>query len=80
MKNLIKKANALKASVIGVSFVAMGSANAALDQSLVDGVVTDVLADAGIAIAAGFAIFGTVKAAKAGFGLLSSFIGKGARG
>jgi len=80
MKNLVKKASSLKITVASAMMLAMGSANAALEQTAVDAVVTEVLADASIAILAGFAIFGTVKAAKAGFGLLSTFIGKGARG
>mgnify|MGYP005988714187 CR=1 FL=1 len=80
MKNLKKRGLALKTSIVTGSVVAMGSANAALIQTDVDAIVTGVLADVAIAVAAGFAIFGVVKASAVGFGLLASFISKGARG
>jgi hypothetical protein len=67
------KGLAIKSAVVGGCFVA-------LVQADVDAVVTDVLADLAIAVAAGFAIFGTAVAAKVGFSMLSRFIGKGARG
>jgi hypothetical protein len=74
------KGLAIKSAVVGGCFVACANANAALVQADVDAVVTDVLADLAIAVAAGFAIFGTAVAAKVGFSMLSRFIGKGARG
>lgn len=72
--------SAAKSGIATTLIVGIGSANAALDQTQVDSIVAEVLADAAIAVTAGFAIFGFVKAASAGFGLLASFVSKGARG
>lgn len=74
------KGLAIKSAVVTACFMACANANAALVQADADAVVAEVLADLAIAVAAGFAIFGTATAAKAGFGMLSRFIGKGARG
>ncbi len=79
-EKLMSKGVAIKASVVTGCFMMASNANAAIVQADADAVVTEVLADLGIAVAAGFAIFGTATAAKAGFGMLSRFIGKGARG
>jgi hypothetical protein len=79
-KALKNKALPLKAAVVTSLVLMASSANAAIVQADVDAVVTEVLADLTIAVAAGFAIFGTAIAAKVGFGMLSRFIGKGARG
>ncbi|MGY5767755.1 hypothetical protein [Vibrio cincinnatiensis] len=54
------------------------TAHAALDQSIVDGIVTGVTADASIAIAAGFTILAVVLGGRVGFGLVKSFIASGA--
>lgn len=80
MKKVINKARALKTSILTVAILGASSANAAIVQADADAVVAEVLGDLTIAVAAGFAIFGTATAAKAGFGMLSRFIGKGARG
>ncbi len=79
-ESMMSKGTAIKASVTVAAFTLATSANAAIVQADADAVVAEVLADLAIAVAAGFAIFGTATAAKAGFGMLSRFIGKGARG
>ena len=79
-EKMMSKGTAIKASVVTGCFMMACNANAAIVQADADAVVAEVLADLAIAVAAGFAIFGTATAAKAGFGMLSRFIGKGARG
>lgn len=64
----------------GVSVVASGSAAAALDETTVTAVKTAVIADAGTASAAGFAIMAVVLSLSIGFGLLQTFARKGAQG
>lgn len=72
----------MKKTIIGATTVALGtvasSAHAALDQTIVDGIVSGVTADAGIAIAAGFSILAIVLGGRVGFGLVKSFIASGA--
>lgn len=57
---------------------AASTANAALDQTTVDGIVSGISADAAIAIAAGFSILAIVLGARVGFGLVKGFISAGA--
>ena len=75
-----KKASQVKLATVGFIVLASGNANAALVQADVDSIVTAVLADLAMAVAAGFALLTVAAAAKAGFGLVSSFISRGARG
>ncbi|MFA1573957.1 hypothetical protein [Vibrio cyclitrophicus] len=58
--------------------MAASTANAALDQTTVDGIVSGISADAAIAIAAGFSILAIVLGARVGFGLVKGFISAGA--
>lgn len=63
---------------MGSTFVA-GSANAALDQTIVDGIVAVVTSDIAIALAAGFSILAVKLGGQVGMGLVKSFIMSGAR-
>lgn len=64
-------------AVTGAVATVSTSANAALDQAVVDSIVAGVTSDAGIAIAAGFAILAVVLGGRVGFGLVRSFITAG---
>lgn len=69
--------------VLGLS-VAVGSAASmaagSLSADTVTAVQTSVLADAGTASGAGFAVMAVVLSLSIGFGLLQSFVRKGAKG
>ena len=75
---MLKNKKALAwAIVTGTGTMSMNAM--ALTQADADGMVTAILAAAGIAIAAGYSIMAVVKAAKIGIALLGSFLSKGAR-
>lgn len=67
----------LAAGAVAVATVS-NAASAALDQTVVDGIVGGVTSDAAIAIAAGFTILAVVLGGRVGFGLVKSFIASGA--
>lgn len=73
------KAKILSAVLVGVSFIAT-SAHAALDAAVVTAVKDGVVADAGTAVTAGFAVMAVVLGASVGMSLLGRFISKGANG
>lgn len=75
-----KKTKVVSGTLLATAAMISSSAHAALDQGTVDGIVTEVTADAGIAITAGFSVLGVVLAASIGFSLLGRFISKGANG
>jgi len=64
-------------TALAAGSVVTTSAHAAIDQTTVDGIVTGISADAGIAIAAGFAILAVVLGARVGFSLVKTFISAG---
>jgi hypothetical protein len=68
------------ASLTAVTALVSGSANAALDSTVITAIQTEVLGDVGLAVAAGFAILAVVLASSVGMSLLSRFINKGANG
>ena len=75
---MLKNKKALAwAIVTGTGTMSMNAM--ALTQADADGMVTAILAAAGIAIAAGYSIMAVVKAAKIGIALLGSFLSNGAR-
>lgn len=67
----------LTAGAVAVATVS-NAASAALDQTVVDGIVGGVTSDAAIAIAGGFTILAVVLGGRVGFGLVKSFIASGA--
>ncbi len=67
----------LTAGAVSVATVS-NAASAALDQTVVDGIVGGVTSDAAIAIAAGFTILAVVLGGRVGFSLVKSFIASGA--
>lgn len=62
-----------------VGLAAASPAAMAIDQATADTVVAAVLAGTAISIAAGYAVFVVIKAAKIGIMVLSSFLSRGAR-
>ncbi len=68
------------ASFAGASALLATNANAALDSAAIEAIKTEVLADVGLAVAAGFGILAVVLASSVGMSLLSRFINKGANG
>lgn len=56
------------------------AANAALDEAVVNAVKSTIIADAGTAVQAGFAVMAVVLGASVGMTLLGKFINKGASG
>ncbi len=66
----------LSAAVGSVASMAAGS----LDATTVTAVQASVIADAGTASGAGFAVMTVVLSLGIGFGLLQSFVRKGAKG
>lgn len=66
----------LSAAVGSVASMAAGS----LDSATVTAVQASVIADAGTSSAAGFAVMTVVLSLTIGFGLLQSFVRKGAKG
>ena len=70
-------------AVIGLSAVVGSAATMAagsLDSTTVTAVQASVIADAGTASGAGFAVMTVVLSLGIGFGLLQSFVRKGAKG
>ena len=78
-KPLIGK-KSLATSILAGLGAMSASAQAALDQTLVDGIRDAGIADAGVATTAGFAVMTVVLGASVGFSLLGRFIAKGANG
>lgn len=66
--------------LVGGSSLVSGIASAAIDETAVTAVKTAVIADAGTASVAGFAIMAVVLSLSIGFGLLQTFARKGAQG
>lgn len=66
--------------LVAGSVLVSGVASAALDSTVVAEVQSAVIADAGTASAAGFAIMAVVLSLSIGFGLLQTFARKGAQG
>ncbi|MFQ2690118.1 hypothetical protein ACK3ZE_04360 [Aeromonas caviae] len=78
IRNMVRK-YAAPVLVAGSALVS-GIASAEIDASAVTAVKTAVIADAGTASAAGFAIMAVVLSLSIGFGLLQTFARKGAQG
>jgi hypothetical protein len=76
---LLQSALSFTGSLVTAALIS-GPASAALDPTDVDAIKAAVLSDAGTAASAGFAVMAVVLGLSVGFGLLSSFIKKGARG
>ncbi len=74
------KAKMLLSTVLVMGATLSASAHAALDSALVDTVKSGVIADAGTATSAGFAVMAVVLGASVGMSLLGRFISKGANG
>lgn len=72
------KRGAVVTTIVGSAFAA--NANAALDSALIDALKTEVLADIGLAVAAGFGIMTVVVASSIGMAVLGRFVSKGASG
>ncbi len=74
----------MKAKIMSAVLVALATissaANAALDAAVVTTVKDGVIADAGTAVTAGFAVMAVVLGASVGMSLLGRFISKGANG
>jgi hypothetical protein len=79
LKNKTSKRKLLASFAAGSALV-VTNANAALDSAQIDAIKTEVLADIGLAVAAGFGILAVVLASSVGMSLLSRFINKGANG
>ena len=78
IRNMVRKYAA--PVLVAGSAMASGMASAAIDPAVVTEVKTAVLADATTASAAGFAIMAVVLSLTIGFGLLQTFVRKGAQG
>jgi hypothetical protein len=74
------KAKVLLSTVVVMAATFASTAHAALDAALVTTVKDGVIADAGIATTAGFAVMAVVLGASVGMSLLGRFISKGANG
>ena len=74
------KAKTLLTTVVVALSVIATSAHAALDAAVVTAVKDGVIADAGTAVTAGFAVMAVVLGASVGMSLLGRFISKGANG
>lgn len=74
------KAKKLLSTVLVMAATLSASAHAALDATLVSTVKDGVIADAGTATTAGFAVMAVVLGASVGMSLLGRFISKGANG
>ncbi|WP_368165811.1 hypothetical protein [Aeromonas sp. R9-1] len=77
IRNMVKKYTAPVALVAGA---AVSPAFAALDATAVGAIKDAVIADAGTASTAGFAVMAVVLSMAIGFGLVQSFIRRGAQG
>ncbi|WP_216641023.1 hypothetical protein [Aeromonas sobria] len=81
IRNLVRKYGAPVVVTSGALVSGFASAaGGALDSALVTEVKTSVLADAATASGAGFAIMAVVLSLSIGFGLLQTFVRKGAQG
>ncbi|MGL6309875.1 hypothetical protein ACSZMD_08725 [Aeromonas veronii] len=78
VRNMVRKYAAPVAVASGA--LVSGFASAAIDPATITEVKTAVLADATSASAAGFAIMAVVLSLSIGFGLLQTFVRKGAQG
>lgn len=78
IRNMVRKYAA--PVLVAGSVLVSGIASAAIDETAVTAVKTAVIADAGTASAAGFAIMAVVLSLSIGFGLLQTFARKGAQG
>ncbi len=74
------KAKVLLSTLLVAVATVSSAAHAALDATLVSGVKDGVIADAGTATTAGFAVMAVVLGASVGMSLLGRFISKGANG
>jgi hypothetical protein len=74
------KAKLLLSTVVVAAATFVSTAHAALDATVVATVKDGVLADAGTAVTAGFAVMAVVLGASVGMSLLGRFISKGANG
>ncbi|HHQ4731197.1 TPA: hypothetical protein ACSP2W_000683 [Aeromonas veronii] len=81
IRNMVRKyaAPVLVAGSVVASSAASAAAGA-LDAATVTTVKESVLADAGTASGAGFAVMAVVLSLSIGFGLLQTFVRKGAQG
>lgn len=78
IRNLVRKYGA--AVVLTSGALVSGAASAAIDPAAITEVKTAVLADAATASGAGFSIMAVVLSLSIGFGLLQTFVRKGAQG
>jgi len=74
------KAKLLLSTVFVMAATFASAAHAALDATIVTAVKDEVIADAGTATTAGFAVMAVVLGASVGMSLLGRFISKGANG
>lgn len=74
------KAKVLLSTLLVAVATVSSAAHAALDAAVVSGVKDTVIADAGTATTAGFAVMAVVLGASVGMSLLGRFISKGANG
>lgn len=74
------KAKILLSTVVVMAATISTAAHAALDAAVVSSVKDTVIADAGTATTAGFAVMAVVLGASVGMSLLGRFISKGANG
>ncbi|WP_279498263.1 hypothetical protein [Aeromonas veronii] len=80
IRNMVRKYAAPVVVTSGVLVSGVASAAGALDAATVTTVKESVLADAGTASGAGFAVMAVVLSLSIGFGLLQTFVRKGAQG
>ncbi|AYK18197.1 hypothetical protein C0073_010235 [Aeromonas veronii] len=80
IRNMVRKYAAPVVVTSGVLVSGVASAAGALDTATVTTVKESVLADAGTASGAGFAVMAVVLSLSIGFGLLQTFVRKGAQG
>ncbi|RQM71370.1 hypothetical protein [Aeromonas enteropelogenes] len=78
IRNMVRKYAA--PALVAASAVASTAASAAIDEATVNTVKTAVIADAGTASGAGFSVMAVVLSLSIGFGLLQTFVRKGAQG
>lgn len=75
IKNFISENRKVLVTAMTVTAtVASSTANAALDQAVVDSIANGVNADAAIAAGAGFAVLAVVLGYRIGMGLIKGFI------
>ncbi|MGL5470005.1 MAG: hypothetical protein ACRDCT_17740 [Shewanella sp.] len=78
IRNMVRKYAA--PVLVAGSVVASSAASAAIDPATISEVVNAVKADAASASTAGFGIMAVVLSLSIGFGLLQTFVRKGAQG